>query len=68
MFRTTAVLLASILAVAAIARAADSPAAASRPNIILILADDVGSGRRPLQRRAVPYAAYRQTGNRRPEV
>ncbi|MFZ1932386.1 MAG: sulfatase-like hydrolase/transferase [Thermoguttaceae bacterium] len=44
MFRTTAVLLASILAVAAIARAADSPAAASRPNIILILADDVGLG------------------------
>jgi len=44
MFRTATALLASILAAATIALAADSPAPASRPNIILILSDDVGLG------------------------
>ena len=43
MLRTATVLLASILA-ATIARAADSSAPAPRPNIILILSDDVGLG------------------------
>ena len=44
MLRTATALLASILAAAAIARAADPPAPAPRPNIILILSDDVGLG------------------------
>ncbi|MCC6127034.1 MAG: sulfatase-like hydrolase/transferase [Pirellulales bacterium] len=43
MIRTAIVLLASISFASAIVRAADAPAA-SRPNIILILSDDVGLG------------------------
>ena len=43
-FRTATALLALIAATATIARAADLPATAARPNIILILSDDVGLG------------------------
>ena len=44
MLRIAIALLASILAVAFTARAADLPAPTSRPNIILIFSDDVGLG------------------------
>ncbi len=44
MHRTATSLLVSILAAAAVVRAAETPAPAPRPNIILILTDDVGLG------------------------
>jgi len=44
MCRTVTFLLTSILAAAAIVRGAESPASAPRPNIILVLSDDVGLG------------------------
>jgi len=44
MHRTTIALVMSILAAATAVRAAESSAPGRRPNIILILADDVGLG------------------------
>jgi arylsulfatase A len=44
MHRTVTLLLLSVLAAATVVQAAETPASAPRPNIILILSDDVGLG------------------------